>query len=259
MSESRTSIQTPTSSGAVTDPVLAALERIDARMSWMQERLDRLELLAHEGQGIAAMMGDTFDQHVGQLRARGIDVEERALALLRIVEKATSPELTQRLEHLMARTAHIEATLAAIGEIPNLAATTADALDTTLANLQARGINLDERLDAMWIAAERLTSPSALRALQAMFDIETPADAPCLQPSVQLSPMLQVLVDAADSVTEARQRSESLGPWGLFRALAEPEVQRAFGFAVSVARGLGRRLMNTTVTSMVPSNGSRNS
>lgn len=250
----------PVESAGPDPTVLALLQRIDQRLDRLQTRVDQVEALTAEGLGLAAMIGDTVDSHLSALQARGVDVEQRGLALLRLIEKASSPELTSRLELLLSRTRELESSLAALGEVPNLAAAAADTLDARLAALQAQGIDLDERLDALWIAMERLTSPSALRALQSLFAVSTPHDAPCIQPHVTLSPMLQVLVDTADSINEAHRDADSVGPWGMFRAASEPEVRRAVGFGLTIARGLGRRLLQrTTGSALVPTNGSKKS
>lgn len=225
------------------DPVLTALLRIEGRLGHLHERLDRVEALVHEGEGLAAMIGDTVDQHLQRAAARGVDVEERALASLRIAEKLTEPELLRRLELLLSRTDQLEASLMALGEIPNLAATGADTLDTALARIQSHGIDIDERLDSALIAMERLTSPSALVALKAMFDTSSERDSACLHSDAALSPVLSLLVDTADALAETQRAAiPEPGLFSVLGAMREPEVRKAVGFALQLARGLGRRL-----------------
>jgi hypothetical protein len=232
--------------GGATPPpsaaMLQALERIEAHLLHLNARLDVLETTVRSGEGIAAMLADTLDDRMATLQARGIDAEARVAQLTRIVEAATRPEILRQVELLVSRSEAISQTLSAVSELPHLLGTMADTVDTTIAGLQARGMDIDERLHAALHAADRLTSPSALRALDLLFG-ESARSEIASESDVPKSPLLRLLVDIAEvSVDTLNRGAPPMGLWAALRAAGEESPRRLLGLGVHIARGLGARL-----------------
>jgi uncharacterized protein YjgD (DUF1641 family) len=208
--------------------VLAALERIEARLS-------RLEALAPPAIGAAATLVDTIDQRVAALRDRGIDIEERAGALARAVEKLTDPRVLAALESL--------ATLAAQG--PDVLATLVDALDSRMTVLAAKGIDVGERATLLFDALERLTSPEALSVLKLLLskvdDVRF-----LLESGVLERHTVSVVAELGRALADtARSETRGVGLFGALSAMGDARVQRALGFGLSLASRFGDALRKT--------------
>lgn len=222
--------------------ILEALQGIRSELASLHGRLDALEAKVGEGQELVAIAADTADTRIDALRARGIDPEARALQLVQIAEAVTEPELLERVHGLASRTQELSILLQSIGELPGLVATLVDAGDTTITAMQARGVDLDARLHALTRAAEHLSSPAALRTLEALFGDGQP-DLHAAPEATLDSAVLQLLVDTAEAISEARQAPLTrAGLFGLFRAVNDADVQAASSFAIAFARALGSRL-----------------
>lgn len=78
---------------------LASLERLTSDQATAQ--LARLLELAEQAPNALAMLVDVLDQHVGALRDRGSDLEERLAALARLGEKLTAPRALAIAESLL--------------------------------------------------------------------------------------------------------------------------------------------------------------
>lgn len=235
--------------GAVPRPVVASndvllqvLQRMEQQLTALTGRMEAVEVAVKSGEGLAAMMADTVDDHMAQLQGRGIDVEARLAQASRIAIAATHPDVMHRLEVLLSRTDAIAQTLSAVSELPHLLGTMADTVDTTIGGLQARGIDVDERLRALLVAVDRLSSPSALRLLELAFgDGTRPAIAS--ESEDPASPIMRLLLDAAEvSMDALRTGAEPVGMWGLLRAGGDASTRQLLGFGLKVARGLGARL-----------------
>lgn len=209
--------------------MLEALSRIEAR-------LDRLErAVARDAPDALAMVTDTADGWIARAAERGIDVDARARAALALVEQITEPR-----------------TLAALGQaaelaktLPDLVAMAADTADGAVGALAARGIDVDARAHDLARVAERLTSKEALDLLCTVLDrvdaVQTVLDSGVLDPGPTA-----MVARAGRAVAEAAASEPAeVGTFGLLRALSDPDVRRATGLLVDVARRLGRSLDET--------------
>jgi hypothetical protein len=148
-----------------------------------------------------------------------------------------SPEdrLISTLERLERRVEHMEGALrrleGATAQVPAVVATLADVLDGLVARLAARGIDVDDRMRALLRAADHLTSPRALDALASILSSE-----------ILAHQTTEVVGRMGRAIVTAEHEAQPLGAWGLWRALRDPEVQRAAGFLIAMARRFGAEL-----------------
>ncbi len=134
---------------------------------------------------------------------------------------------------------------AVVAQAPPVIATVVDTADGLVRRLSEAGVDVDDRMRIVLRVAERLTAPEALEAVVALLDrvdvLKTLLDAGILDqgPVTIVASAGRALADAAS------EPPTSVGAWGAFRALGDPDVQRAVGFALRVAKILGRDLETT--------------
>jgi uncharacterized protein YjgD (DUF1641 family) len=85
---------------------------------------------------------------------------------------AALERIERRLEHLEERLDRLDALAS---QAPGALAAFTDTFDTTVAYLQARGVDVDGRLRALLALTERLTHPATLRALEKAAELATEA------------------------------------------------------------------------------------
>ena len=194
------------------------LARIDARLERIEARLAKLDPLLDAAPGLVAMAGDTFDELAHELG----DLDQRLRASLRLLERMTRPETL----------AQLEAGLELLDAAPGLIAMLGDSFDELAAQAAARGLPI-----------ERVV-PELGRALETALRLLTHEQVQQLLESDLLLPgAIEALGTAARSLAVSqRVASPSLGLFGALSAMREPEVQRALGFAVDVARRFGHNL-----------------
>jgi hypothetical protein len=146
--------------------------------------------------------------------------EDRLLAVLERLER--------RVEHVEGALRRLEG---ATAQVPAVVATVTDIVDGLVERLAARGIDVDSRLHALLRAADHLTSPRALDALASVLSSE-----------IMAHQTTEVIGRLGRAVVTAEHEARPVGAWGLLRALRDPEVQRAAGFLVAMARRFGEEL-----------------
>lgn len=148
---------------------------------------------------------------------------------------STEARTLEALERLERRLGHIEAAVArlegATAQIPAVVATTVDVIDGLVERLAARGVNVDERMRALLQAADYLTSPRALDALASV-----------LASDLMAHQTTEVVGRMGRAIVAAEHQAQPVGAWGLLRALRDPEIQRAAGFLIAMARRFGAEL-----------------
>ncbi|HEX2687657.1 MAG TPA: DUF1641 domain-containing protein [Kofleriaceae bacterium] len=143
--------------------------------------------------------------------------------LLGILER-----LERRIEHIEAAVHRLES---ATAQVPSIVATVADIVDGLVERLAARGIAVDDRLRAILRAADHLTSPRALDALASVLSSE-----------IMAHQTTEVIGRMGRAIVSAEHAAQPIGAWGLWRALRDPEIQRAAGFLIAMARRFGEEL-----------------
>jgi hypothetical protein len=140
----------------------------------------------------------------------------------------TIERLERRIEHMDEAVRRLEG---AAGQVPVVVATVTDIVDGVIARLAANGFDVDERMRALLQAADQLTSPRALDALTSV-----------LQSEIMAHQTTEVIGRVGRAIVHAEHEAKPVGVWGLMRALRDPEVQRAAGFMIAMARRFGEEL-----------------
>jgi hypothetical protein len=211
MSTSTTPLSTPRVPGGQAE----LLERIDARLERIEARLAKLDPLLDAAPGLVAILGDTFDEAARELG----DLDDRLRAALALLERATRPNTL----------AQLEAGFELLESAPGLIAILGDTFDEFARAAAARGLEL-----------ERIV-PELGRALESVLGLLTHEQIQELLESDLLLPSaIEVLSTAARSLAAASQAPVTkVGLFGALGALRQPEVQRALGFTLDIARRFG--------------------
>jgi uncharacterized protein YjgD (DUF1641 family) len=140
----------------------------------------------------------------------------------------TLQRLERRIEHLDEAVRRLEG---ATAQVPAVVATVTDIVDGVIDRLAARGIDVDDRMRALLRAADHLTSPRALDALASVLSSE-----------ILAHQTTEVIGRMGRAIVSAEHEARPVGMWGLLRALRDPEIQRAAGFLIAMARRFGEEL-----------------
>lgn len=168
------------------------LEQILGRLDRLEARIDAVAGPVAEAAPMVATTVDVADETLRELAARGIDVEARARAAFGLVEKVTAPEAT----------AAAEQALDLALELPNTVATVVDIVDGAMRDLQARGVNVHERLTAAIDMLVTVTEPKTLAALGNL-SRAFPTIEPYLEHIEELPNMVATVFDIGDEVMAA--------------------------------------------------------
>lgn len=151
------------------------------------------------------------------------------------IQGTREDRLIATIERLESRIEAMEGTIRRLetvaGQAPAVVATVTDIVDGLVARLGARGIDVDDRMRALVRAMDHLTSPRALDALASMLSSE-----------IMAHQTTEVIGRMGRAIVAAEHQAEPVGMWGLWRALRDPEIQRAAGFLVAMARRFGEEL-----------------
>jgi uncharacterized protein YjgD (DUF1641 family) len=128
---------------------------IETRVANIERMLVRIETQLDQLPGLAAMAGDSFDEAARRAQERGIDLDGRLDTAVHLLETLTRPEVAGALQNA--------ADLAT--SAPPTAAAAIDTIDELVAGLQARGMDIDERLSVVLRLAERLSDPNIASTL----------------------------------------------------------------------------------------------
>lgn len=192
-----------------------ALARIEAKLDRIEARLAVLDPLLDAGPGLIAMAGDTFDEW-----ARDVgDADERMKKAFALLERMTRPAVLDQLETL----------LELVESAPGAVAMIGDSFDEFARNAAEHGVELDKVV------------PEIAKVVEASLKLIGDEHVQQLLASDLLLPeAVEALGQAARALANAQRAPERrLGPLGAFFAMREPEVQRAVGFAIDVARRFG--------------------
>lgn len=140
----------------------------------------------------------------------------------------------QRIERRLDEVERVTRALAplaeVVGQAPGGVAMLTDTFDTLAARAAEAGVDLDDRLGSALQALAVSTSPRAVHGLQTLVE------------SHLLEPETLAIVNKLGTALAHPDDPRPVGVWGALRALRDPDVQRALGFLLAVARAFGRNL-----------------
>lgn len=173
-----------------------------------------------------AMVSEIFDDWVKQEGAHGVDVDQRLRDLLQLARELSAPQVTTAVRKLLRQLPDLADHLEAA---PGWVAMGLDILDELQDEVRRKGVDVDELMAVLFPTASSLIDVATSGVLERLLD------SPLMDPSI-----LDANAKIAWTIVDTFQTpQEPLGPFGLLRALREPNVQRALGASIEVARALG--------------------
>jgi uncharacterized protein YjgD (DUF1641 family) len=162
-----------------------------------------------------------------------------------VLEKLGDPRTLAALESLTKHAELIAFAVEALDGFLHRGDEVVEAVAESVGDLRtvARGSGLAETLPRLQAVAKRALDHHTLEAITQLTDAAVPVvESGLLHPS-----LVRTVADAGTMVAASYQEAQHaapapMGPMALWRAMKEPSVQRALGFGVALARGVGKRL-----------------
>lgn len=218
------------------DPVY----RLEARLDRIEQHLARISAAVAPVRTLPdtlAIATDAFDAWAEEQQRRGVDLDGHAAHAVALSLTLTDPRVAADLERLIALLPKLLPVAELAATFEPTTAMAFDMADELVRSLDARGIDVEARIRQVIGLVERVTEPAFHQHLEALLDT-----APALAAATRTG---ELFGHAVDDVVAAPP--PPVGLVGLVRALGNPDVQRAVGFAIALAERIGRRLPSSAV------------
>lgn len=228
------STERPSLADRLNDPQTSeALHRLLDRA----ESLDQLLQAAGELPNLIAIATDFFDAISRQASQDGIDLEQRATQLVKLLGKVTEPANMQAIEKLVDRLPKLDQGSALLDELPNLLATAMDVFDEWAKDLKADGIDLENSVRQGLNAALYLGGQIQKEELDRIgFLLKSDVMS---ENSVATVGMAGSALSSCHRGTCEHPVPKRVGIFGLLGSLRDPNTQRALSFGLQFAKCFG--------------------
>ena len=215
------------------------------------ESLDHALSVASELPNLLAVAVDFFDAISRKASQDGIDIEERATSLLKLLVQVTEPANMQAIERLVSRLPKLEEGSALLDELPNLLATAMDVFDEWASDVKAEDIDLEQSLRQGLHAALYLGGQIRREELDRIGFL--------LKSDVMSENSVATVGMAGSALSSCHQGTcehpvpKRVGLFGLLGAIRDPNTQRALSFGLQFAKCFGGVLEETPENERCPS------
>ncbi len=211
--------------------VVAMLERLLERVERLESRVEQFLGMANEAKQVAAIAADTMDETVAQLGKEGVDIQQRAMQGAALLKTMTEEKTLRTLDRLVKHIGDLEPAVEMLGQLPGMLAMAGDIFDETVQDLAKKGIDVEK------VARNFAYGMQKTALLMGTEPFEILMNSAILEPST-----LRVVSLMGESMGKAQNNPQPVGLFGLLGALGDPEVKRAVGFLIEMARHLGKHL-----------------
>lgn len=229
-----TNLTYPSLSDRLNDP---ATVEVLHRLLDHAESLDQMLTVAGDLPNLIAIATDFFDAISRKASQEGIDVEQRATQLLKLLGQVTEPVNMRAIERLVSRLPKLEEGSALLDELPNLLATAVDVFDEWANQLKSDGIELEHSLRRGLHAALYLGGQIREEELDRIGFL--------LKSDVLNEHSVETVGMAGSALSSCRQGTcehpvpKRVGLFGLLGAIRDPNTQRALSFGLQFAKCFG--------------------
>ncbi len=177
------------------------LSRLEARLDRMEATLDRLAGVLDHFEPNVAIAFDVLDEESRKAAERGVDIDRRLREAGELVEKLTAPDKLASLGRMVDRLEALEfsADLAAGAE--DHVAMAFDIVDEQVRGLQARGVDVDLRLQLAGRILEVATDPSRLETLTGVLERLDKLE-PAIDAATKLEDHVAIAFDTVDELVD---------------------------------------------------------
>ncbi len=148
----------------------------------MVEKIDAFISAVDQAPGMISMVADIADSTVRSASEKGVDIDERLRAALAIAEKLTAPSMVEK----------INALVDAADQTSGMVSMTVDIIDDTVKTAAEKGVDINERLGAALVLAEKLTAPQVVEQINGMLEMMN-----------QSSGLIAMAADSFDGIMQA--------------------------------------------------------
>lgn len=220
---------------------------VEARLARIEAMLGRLEDTMTQAQLAGATVVDAVDD-IARRQGDELQLPDRAERLVSVLEVFTRPKNLEALEQLGTSVSALGAMGPMLAELPNVAATAVDVVDDIARNNP--DLAVAERAQSLVALLETATRPQHLEALNELAQLFSriapvlPLLARLTEPA--LLTRLERTLDAAEKLGPALDSALDAdagraGLWDLWRAMKDPDVQRAVYRGLVLARAVGKQ------------------
>lgn len=224
----------PSLADRLNDPQTAeSLHRLLDRV----ESLDQILRIAGDLPNLLAMAVDFFDAISRHALQQGIDIEQRAAQVVKLIAQVTEPDNMRAIERLVSRLPKLEEGSALLEDLPNLLAIAVDVFDEWATEVKAQGIDLELSLRRGLHAALYLGGQIRQEELDRIGFL--------LKSDVLNEHSVATVSMAGSALSSCRRGTcehpvpTRIGLFGLLKALGDPNTQRALSFGLQFARCFG--------------------
>lgn len=223
------------------DPaVVEKMNRLIDRADQVESLLDQAAVAQQNVPNLLATLMDVADSIAQKASGDGIDLEQRGQGLLQLFLKLTEPETLNAAEQLLAELPKLAAASKLLSEAPNLAATLMDVFDEWQQQLSDEGIDVETSLKQSLHAALWLGSRISETELDRLGTL--------LRSDVLDEHAVDAVAMAGSALANCQKRScdidtpQRVGVLGMFKALRDPNTQRAIAFGLRFSQCFGNSL-----------------
>ncbi|MCA9009925.1 MAG: DUF1641 domain-containing protein [Planctomycetaceae bacterium] len=199
--------------------------------------LDQMLTTVGELPNLLAIAVDFFDATCRKASQEGIDIEQRATRLVKLLIQVTEPNNMRAIEKLVSRLPKLEEGSALLDELPNLLATAMDVFDEWATTQKAQGIDLEQSVKQGLHAALYLGGKIHKEELDRIgFLLKSEV---LSENSVATVSMAGTALSSCHQGTCEHPVAKRVGLFGLLGAMRDPNTQRALSFALQFARCFG--------------------
>ena len=227
---------------------LASITRLLQKMEVIEKSLETLTQAVAQAPSMVAMTADVVDETYAKANEKGIDLDLRIKNLIKLMDQISDPVIVDRLEKVFST----------LDLAPGLTATLVDTMDEEIANLDKRGVRVEERLSGLTRILEALSDPKMVSQFESGLQLGAKIpDSMAILGDIIDEQMGHLIADGVDphhlgNLTTKAMKSLSVTaksdiemPGSIFsvlRKLRDPERQKALGFMLSFLKNLGKEL-----------------
>jgi uncharacterized protein YjgD (DUF1641 family) len=201
------------------------------------EALDQMLSVASNLPNLLAIAVDFFDTISRKAADDGIDIEQRATSLVKLLVQITEPKTMVAIERLVSRLPKLEEGSALLDELTNLVAIATDVFDEWATNVKAEGIDLEHSIRQGLHAALYLGGQIRREELDRIGYL--------LKSDVMSENSVATVGMAGSALSSCHQGTcdhpvpKRVGLFGLLGAIRDPDTQRAIAFGLQFAKCFG--------------------
>ena len=227
--------------------ILQSLDHLLAKIETLENAVDRLNVVMEQGPGLVSIAADSIDEVYRHSADKGINIEERLTNTLKLVEQLTAPAMVEKLNSLVIFA----------DQAPGLISMITDSLDEAFRTSKASGVDIESKLSATLELANKLTTPEMVVKLKGLIELSEQAPglismfidsideemAKVAETGIDLKALSTLSQKLSKAVTKANKMPKNkLGAFGLFRALRDPDRQKAIGFLMNFTKAFGQEI-----------------